>query len=156
MPYLIDGHNLVNFVPGLSLAAPDDEAQLVTRLHQWLARAGKRGVVFFDQGQPGHPAGGNATLQVRFVRPPRTADQAIEDFLHQTPNPAGWTVVTADQRLSMLARRLRAQVRAPAAWLREMHHARPTTVRQKTQGLSASEVAEWEQAFAQRQPPSEA
>lgn len=151
MPYLIDGHNLVNFVPGLSLTAPDDEAQLIARLRHWLAQAGKRGVVFFDQGQVGHTTGGTATLQVRFARPPRTADQAIEDFLRQTPNPAGWTVITADQRLAATARRLRAAVCAPAAWVRAMQAATPTqAAHQKMHGLSPAEVAEWEQAFARR------
>lgn len=153
MPYVIDGHNLVNFVPGLSLTAPDDEARLIAQLRQWLARAGKRGVVFFDQGQPGGGGGGSATLHVRFVRPPRTADQAIEDFLRHTPNPAGWTVITADQRLATTARRLRAPVRAPADWVREMLAAPQAAARQKTHGLTPAEVAEWEQAFTRPRPP---
>ena len=37
MHYLIDGHNLIARVPGLSLADPDDEVKLLQLLKRWAA-----------------------------------------------------------------------------------------------------------------------
>ena len=53
MPYLIDGHNLIPKVPGLSLKAIDDEMQLVEKLQEFCRRRGKQVEVFFDKAPPG-------------------------------------------------------------------------------------------------------
>ena len=38
MPFLIDGHNLIGRMPGISLDDPDDEARLVAQLRAFCAR----------------------------------------------------------------------------------------------------------------------
>ena len=52
MPYLIDGHNLIGSLPGLSLADPEDERKLLDRLQGYARRSRRRMIVFFDQGNP--------------------------------------------------------------------------------------------------------
>ena len=50
MAIMIDGHNLIGKIPGLSLDDPDDEEKLLVRLRAYRARTGKRLVVYFDPG----------------------------------------------------------------------------------------------------------
>ena len=78
MPYIIDGHNLIGAIPGLSLADLDDEHALIHRLSEY-ARSHQRSItVYFDRGFLAAPQISNAgRVKVRFVRPPRTADDAI-------------------------------------------------------------------------------
>jgi uncharacterized protein len=57
MPLLIDGHNLISQIPGLSLSDPDDEGDLVMLLRRYTtARRGRKVVVVFDHGVYGHPS----------------------------------------------------------------------------------------------------
>ena len=53
MPYLIDGHNLIPRIPGLSLKDLDDETALIQILQRFAARQGSRVDVFFDRAPPG-------------------------------------------------------------------------------------------------------
>jgi predicted RNA-binding protein with PIN domain len=50
MQYLIDGHNLIPKVPGLSLSDPDDEEQLINKLSGWARISRQKIIVFFDRG----------------------------------------------------------------------------------------------------------
>ena len=50
MPILIDGHNLIGRLPGISLADADDEQALVRLLLSYRARTGKAITVVFDPG----------------------------------------------------------------------------------------------------------
>ena len=50
MPILIDGHNLIGHLPGISLADVDDEDALVRLLIAFRARTGKAIAVVFDPG----------------------------------------------------------------------------------------------------------
>jgi len=80
MHYLIDGHNLIARVPGLSLADPDDEAKLVQLLKRWAAADTRRKVtVIFDKGLPGgeakHLSGGG--VRALFAPDNRSADALL-------------------------------------------------------------------------------
>lgn len=150
MPYLIDGHNLVAQTPGLSLADPDDERKLVALLRAYLGRARRKGTVVFDQGQLGAPAiRSTSTLQVRFARPPRTADDVIVDLLRAEHNPRGLRVVSADHAITAVARHRGAAVVSPASFARAML-ASPAAAA-KTEGqLSPEEIKAWEELFKKR------
>ena len=78
MAYLIDGHNLIPKIAGLSLSAIDDEQELINRLQAYCRRERKTVEVFFDQAPPGF-AGTRAygAVKAHFVRKGRTADEAI-------------------------------------------------------------------------------
>lgn len=155
MPYLIDGHNLIGQMPGLRLDDPDDEQKLVMLLRRYLARARKTGTVVFDRGDPAARRSlSSRTLNVLFAAPPRTADDALLDRLRRERNPRAWTLVTSDARLAALARQSGATVRDAASFAREVARAaaRPAPGRPqpKEAGLTEAEVAEWEQAFKDR------
>jgi len=150
MPFIIDGHNLIGQLPGLSLADPDDEQKLVMLLRGHLLRARKKGTVVFDRGQPtGQGSLSNSTLTVRFARPPRTADEVIVELVRADRNPRGLTVITSDARLQAAVRERGATVRDAASFAHELLAA-PMIPDQKEKGLSRAEVEEWEREFKAR------
>ncbi len=105
MPLLIDGHNLIAKLPGISLADPYDEAKLVERLRRYRAHTGKRIVVVFDNGVP---AGWSADLSgggitVVFAAPGRTADKIIIERIRRSRNPRALTVVSSDHEVTAAA-----------------------------------------------------
>ena len=55
MPLIIDGHNLIPKIPGLSLQAIDDETQLVELLGEYCRLSRRQVEVFFDNAPPGVP-----------------------------------------------------------------------------------------------------
>ena len=112
MPYLIDGHNLIPNVPGLSLESMDDEIQLIQRLQDFCRKSNKRVEVFFDNA----PAGQARTqkygrVNAHFVRIGRTADEAIIARLRNLGRAAkNWQVVSSDRQIAVVARSFQAQV----------------------------------------------
>ena len=116
MSLLIDGHNLIGYLPNISLADPDDEAQLVMRLRRYRAHTRQPIVVVFDKGAvtgsaPGLSGNG---IKVIFARAGRSADALIIERLRKSKNPRDWTVVTGDRALAASARSLGARVTTPA------------------------------------------
>ncbi len=154
MPFLIDGHNLIGQMLGMSLADPDDEQQLIEQLRAYLVRVHKKGVVVFDKGLPG--GGGkwsNTVLEVRFAPAPKTADDVIKDRLAREKNPRGLVVVSGDRELIDAAQRAGAAVRLPSKFIHDMTAtASAQTPSAKEVGLSADEVAAWEQTFRAGKP----
>ncbi len=149
MPFLIDGHNLIPHT-GLRLDDPDDEQKLIELLRDYLARAQKKGTVIFDRGLPGGASRWSShALEVRFAPAPKTADELIRGRLQREKNPRGLTVVTNDHEVADEARRAGARVVSSAEFAREML-AKPTAPRTKETGLSAEEVAQWEEEFRKR------
>lgn len=125
MPYLIDGHNLIAKLPGISLEQIDDERRLIELLRQFVNRQGQQVTVYFDRGMPGvdnpRSQGG---VRAHFVRPPRTADEAIADHLDWLGGAAkNWTVISSDNKVLAAARRAGARRMTSEAFAREL---RPT------------------------------
>ena len=112
MPYLIDGHNLIPKIPGLSLRAIDDEAQLIQRLHEFCRHSGKQVEVFFDQALAGQARTQTyGRVKAHFARAGRTADDAIISRLQTLGRAAqNWTVVSSDRQVQIGARAVRAKV----------------------------------------------
>lgn len=105
MPYIIDGHNLIAALPDVSLADIDDEQQLLEKLDRFCASTRRKVLVFFDQGQieAGLLQSGHF-LRAVFVRPPRTADDAIRAELKKLGrNAVNWTVVSSDREVKHAA-----------------------------------------------------
>ena len=112
MPYIIDGHNLIPKVPGLSLQDMEDEIQLVKMLQEFCRINRKQVEVFFDNAPPGQPAARNyGSVVARFVREGGTADRAIHNKLKRLGGEArNWTVVSSDREVQANARNLRSKV----------------------------------------------
>ena len=98
MPLLVDGHNLIPRVSGLSLDDPKAVVRLVERLRSYHGRTRKKIIVFFDQGLPAGRSRPLSTSGVTVVfAPPRSdADAIIRQRLEKHANPREVTVVTSD------------------------------------------------------------
>jgi uncharacterized protein len=149
MRYLIDGHNLIPKIPGLSLRALDDELQLLSLLQDF-CRQGRHTVEVYFDGAPAGQAGARnfGVVKAHFVTKNRTADDAIAARLLKMRNSArGWTVVTSDHRVQAEARASGAALltsEAFAALLRSTAASQPdrlTAVQDKP--LPSTEVEQW-------------
>ncbi|GAB4571698.1 MAG: NYN domain-containing protein [Anaerolineae bacterium] len=123
--FLIDGHNLIKEMPDINLEDEADEVQLVYRLRGVLARANKKGLVFFDRGLPGghDPDLSNSRLQVRFASSSTEADDLIIRRIRSAKDPGQLVVVSSDRRIRLAAEQRRARVMTSAefvVWMQEL------------------------------------
>jgi uncharacterized protein len=158
MQYLIDGHNLIPKVPGLSLEAVDDEQHLIELLQEFCRRSGRRRrgawlEVFFDQAPPGQAGTRRyGMVTAHFVRQGNTADQAISDKLKRLGKQArNFTVVSSDHQVQNAAHEVRAGVlssEAFAALLRAgAGESRQGQENRLEVALDPQEVKEWLDLF---------
>lgn len=158
MQYLVDGHNLIPKVPGLSLEALDDEQQLIVLLQEFCRRTGRRrrgaGLeVFFDQAPPGQAGTRRyGMVTAHFVRQGRTADQAILQRLKRLGKGArNFTVVSSDHQVQNAAHEARAGVLSSedfADLLRSgMGESRPGPENRPEVPLDPQELQEWLDLF---------
>ena len=151
MPLIIDGHNLIPKVRGLSLEAIDDEMQLLEQLQEYCQRTRKKVEVYFDNAPPGQPrvrTYGN--LIARFVRAGQSADRAIHEKLVRLRGEArNWTVVSSDREVQASARAARAGVLSSEAFAEQLQAtlAAPTRSAQPDEALSSDELDEWLKLF---------
>ena len=120
MPFIIDGHNLIPKLPGMSLKALDDEMQLVEVLQEFCRLQRKQAEVFFDNAPPGGARIRSfGSVTARFIRQGHTADDAIRGYLGRLGNAArNWTVVSSDLAVQAAARAARAQPMSSEAFAR--------------------------------------
>lgn len=156
MQYLIDGHNLIAKMPGISLSDPDDEVQLILRLRSWTAVSPKRRVtVYFDGGIPGGKNINLSSSQVKviFASHGKTADSLIIAHLNRVKNPPEYRLVTSDQEIIKAATNLKiSHIRSDkfAQYMDEEWHERiptPTITNDDDRELSDAEVNEWLNIF---------
>lgn len=160
MQYLIDGHNLVPHVPGLSLSALDDEQQLIELLQDY-CRVGRNKVeVYFDNAPPGH-SGRQAygAVIAHYVRQGSSADAAIGSRLTRLgKSAANWSVVSSDHQVQVAARARRARVISSPDFARTMmaapDRARNDAGQVKEVALPPEEVDEWMELFKKRNDPA--
>ncbi len=122
MAYIIDGHNLIGVLPGISLAQPDDEARLIDLLLSYRARGAGAMIVFFDSNPllaASHPpttvppsVPSRPGLEVRYAGKGQTADDAIVAFLRASRQPGQYAVVTNDAGLIRRVKVLGASILA--------------------------------------------
>jgi hypothetical protein len=161
VPYLIDGHNLIGQLDGVSLADPDDEAKLVAQLRSFMARQRKRCTVVFDQGLPGGPSRELSTHSVRvvFAHSGTTADRIILERIRNVRDTAGLIVISADHEIIEAARRRQVQVIPPAVFARQMEAPVPpqedARARDPNPRLSSAEVEDWLRLFGESPPEND-
>jgi uncharacterized protein len=161
MPYLIDGHNLIPKISGLSLRQMDDEQALLELLQEFCRRQRKQVEVFFDNAPPemARTRTFGTSLLARFVRRGTTADSAIHKRLEALGKAArNWIVVSSDQAVQSGAREVQARVMPSEAFAELLQDSlRETRLDQgkKTEsGLSPEEVDEWLKIFKGNKPKS--
>jgi predicted RNA-binding protein with PIN domain len=152
MPLLIDGHNLIGRTPGLSLADPDDEAELVRRIQRYCRRHRRRATVVFDAGVVGGRSGALSTpeVEVVFAPPGRRADDVIRERLRKARDPAGWLVISSDREVQRVARQAGARVVSAEEFITEIQAPLPAPPEKQTLRLSEDEVQEWLDLFRRR------
>jgi len=110
--YIIDGHNLIPKIPGMTLSEIDDELHLVQLLQTFCRVKGKNLDVYFDKapvGSAGKRKYGRVTAY--YVSSSITADQAIKNRLARTGRAAkNDVVVSSDREVQQSARYYRAKV----------------------------------------------
>jgi len=112
MSYLIDGHNLIPKITGLSLQQIDDETRLIELLQVFCRVRRKKVEVYFDQAPPGRAGTRSFGMVIaHFVRQGIPADEAILERLNRLQQTArNWSVVTSDRHIQVQARSMSAQV----------------------------------------------
>lgn len=153
MPVLIDGHNLIGRLPGMSLQDPDDEEGLVRLLASYASRTKKAITVVFDPGEASSLAHTRRHGGVTVVFAPRgsNADALIVRRVLDSHNPREWLVVTSDHELTAKVSRLGARVCSAEAFAVELHAPQAGGTGRKEMPLSNDEVAAWLQVFEKRQ-----
>lgn len=156
--YLIDGHNLIPYIPGIALSDPDDEMKLIQQLQGYCQKRRKSLTVYFDRAPVGQ-AGVRKFGSVRavFVREGVTADKAIMDRLAELGKRArNVVVVSSDRQVRQAALAVHAKVissQAFAAEMRAVFEDEPE-LDPRNRLLSQEEVAEWEAFFRRGRPDS--
>ncbi|MFL5805100.1 MAG: NYN domain-containing protein [Roseiflexaceae bacterium] len=159
MHLLIDGHNLIAQMPGISLADADDEARLVLLLRGYAARKrGRQVLVVFDRGVYGHPQQLNGySVTCHFAKSPQDADTQLIRRIKALARPGEWALVSSDRAVARVAeergvrvigaREFAARLLEPTAPQADRHEEKPD------RRLNEAEIAEWLQIFGQ--PPEE-
>ncbi len=159
MPYLIDGHNLIPKMPGMSLSDTEDELELVERLQQFCRASRHKVEVYFDKAPLGYAGSRRyGSVMAHFVREGRTADRAIADRLRSMKkSAANWTVVSSDHEVQSEARAARAQVLTSEEFARLLVN---TTGKPAARAddkvdhpMSDQEVEEWLRLFKSKKRP---
>jgi predicted RNA-binding protein with PIN domain len=152
MGYLIDGHNLIPKIPGLSLRHMDDETELIGILQAYCGSKQKNAIVFFDGAPPGYDGTRHfGRVTAVFVRQGKTADSAIKDYLHQLGKAAkNWQVVTSDRQILSETRAVGAGVLSSAAFSQQIMAASGSQMAGKKGAeplLSEDELQDWMALF---------
>jgi uncharacterized protein len=155
MHYLIDGHNLISKIPGLSLSMPDDEERLIEILHRYSQQGQHQVEVYFDRAPIGQAGSHNfGRVAVHFVRQGQTADEAIRKRLASLKRSAkNRVVVTSDKSVQAAAREVHAGVISSEDFAVSIQVSTPVegdTNKQPDLQLSEVEVQEWLAFFNER------
>ncbi len=156
MVVIIDGHNLIPKVEGISLSDIDDEEKLIQLLQEFSRIQRKTVEVFFD----GAPAGWAGTrryglVKAHFIRKTslgNAADRAIIAYLKKQKKGAkNMTVVSSDGSIVVAARSMQAEVISSedfAKHLKNLRESKPE-VDPRQQPLTKEEIKDWVQFFNQ-------
>jgi len=153
MPIIVDGHNLIPKVPGLSLSDLDDEIQLIQVLQEYCRLRRVEIECYFDKAPQGHPRLQRfGRVVAKFARPGKTADEEIKERLVQLERRAReWIVVSSDASIQTAARAARARLLTSDDFSREIRsvlHNDSTAKKDPTEvSMTAEEMEMWLKAF---------
>jgi predicted RNA-binding protein with PIN domain len=154
MAIIIDGHNLIAQLPGISLADPEDEEKLIKLLKEYCRIRRKTVEVYFDRAPAGY-AGKEKHGLVRaiFVTSGSTADEAIMARLKKLGKRAkNVRVVSSDRQVQQAARAVHATVISSEDFVAEWQSlvAEEPDVDPRNKPLTEDEVNAWENIFKKR------
>jgi uncharacterized protein len=155
--YLIDGHNLIPHLPGLSLEMIDDELLLVERLQDFCREGRHQVEVYFDGTPPAHAGKQQfGAVTAVFVRQGLTADEAIRRRLRVLGAQARqWRLVSSDAAVQAAGREAHAEVLRSESFARQMQ-AKTTPGAQgekpEAEPLDPAELEAWLRLFGGKDP----
>ena len=159
MQYIIDGHNLIPNIRGLSLSDLDDEQTLLDLLTPFLRAKKSRAMVFFDRAATGQAGQRNfGLIKAVFVPAGQTADSAIASYVRQLRGASqNHTLVSSDRTVQASARAYHTAVLTSQEFsqmLQRFYEQKPQASPAE-RDLSPDEVKQWEDLFNQygSQPP---
>jgi predicted RNA-binding protein with PIN domain len=154
MAYMIDGHNLIPKVPGLSLQDLDDEDRLIELLQEFCRMQRKKVEVYFDRA----PAGQAMTrrygrVTAHFVSQHSSADNAIRQHLERLGKTAkNWIVVSSDAAVQAEARAAGAKALPSEQFVRLLQQTIKPSITQdegRPSEVGPDEIDEWLKLFGQ-------
>lgn len=152
VPYIIDGHNLIPRIPGMSLGALDDELELVQRLQAFYRKERKPVEVYFDRAPAGRQGSRKmGSVTVHFVREGLTADEAIRRRLQRLGGDArNWTLVSSDHQVQAEARAVHARVLTSEQFAQLLARSEPGA-REGKPAADSDDVQHWLEEFERNQ-----
>jgi predicted RNA-binding protein with PIN domain len=157
MNYIIDGHNLIPKIDGLSLSMVDDEQRLIELLIRFGESRQHKIEVYFDGAPVGQSGMGKfGRVRAHFVSMRQSADDAIRKRLVRFGRLArNWVLVSSDRNVQLAAREAHAQVMSAEdfasylqACLLQSEVANPENA--ADQPMSEAELKEWLTIFNER------
>ena len=151
MVYLVDGHNLIPWIPGLDLSQVDDELRLVEWLQVFCQKKHASVDVYFDGALPGFAQKRKfGKVTAYFIRQGTTADAAIQARLLRAGKSArNLGVVSSDRQVQASARSAHAAVTPSEDFSRDLMAAvreAPSPAASEA-AVSDEEIAYWEKIF---------
>lgn len=153
MSLIIDGHNLIPKIPGLSLQDIDDEIKLIHLLQEFSRIRRVKVECYFDKAPMGFERERRyGTVIVKFAHSGENADQEILKRLRQLNRSArNYTVVSSDRQVQAAARAYRTNVVSAELFARQLMQ----TLRMSSKAnelnaeveLSSDEVERWLKVF---------
>jgi predicted RNA-binding protein with PIN domain len=151
---LIDGHNLIGQMPGLSLDDPDDEQKLIVMLRRYAARRHAKIIVVFDSGNPGgrsNALSGGGVTSIFAAAKHTIADKILIERIKDFPRPADWVVVSSDNQVRAVAQNRKAMLKSAQEFIGMMTAPPKGDDRSAVdEKLSAEEVDEWLKVFKKK------
>lgn len=151
MHYLIDGHNLIAYLPDIDLADPDDEVQLVYKLRSFATRTQRKLTVVFDGGLPGGVSKSLSTSQVKVKFASSgtlTADQIIMKMLGKN-----MILVSSDREIMQVALKKKIEVLTCPQFIELLTPPKPFQPdddKEDNPSVSPEEVEHWLRIFSKR------
>ena len=156
---VIDGHNLIPKIPGLSLLQMDDEEQLIDILREFSRLSRRKLEVFFDGAPVGYSGVRmDGMVRVVFVSEKTTADEEIINRIRRTGKRAKeFVVVSSDHHVQNQVRSLGAKTITSDQFVKELFSGLndKTNVSdeiKRDRQLSDDEVQEWIHLFNSEPP----
>lgn len=149
---LIDGHNLVPKIKGLSLSMEDDEMVLIQILSEYTRLTRKKLEVYFDKA-PIDKAGTRkfGTITAHFVREGSTADEAIIQRIRRMgPKARNVKVISSDQHILRQVQACRAETLTSDLFARDIEKvlaSSPGGGKPDPQKMSEMDIENWLKLF---------
>ncbi len=159
MVTIVDGHNLIPKIRGLSLSQLDDESRLIEILQNYSRLRRKKVEIFFDRAAVGRAGSYMAgTIRVTHVSEKTTADEEIIQRIRNAGKRASeLLVISSDHHIQTQARNLGAKVLSSDQFVLELYAAlndsgSSVPDAKNERSLTAEEIQEWITLFSSKPP----